>query len=73
MYVLKHTGKSFITWCYSKASMIKYPGTIFTDLKMSTIQKTGTSHIITHIPNKKNVLVSKYYNEMKPNVLKVKN
>jgi len=46
--------------------MHKFPGTICTDIKMSTIQKIGISHtIITRRPNKKEIEVSKCYNEMK--------
>jgi len=59
MYVLKHTGKSSITWRCSKATMLKCPGIMYyTDIEMSKIVKSGTTHIITHRPNKKEVEVS---------------
>ncbi|KAF0747829.1 FLYWCH-type domain-containing protein [Aphis craccivora] len=48
MYVLKHTGKSSITWRCSKATMLKCPGTMYTDLEISKIVKSGITHIIIH-------------------------
>lgn len=40
---------------------------------MSKIVKSGTTHIITHRPNKKEVEASKCYNEMKIQVKTTKN
>jgi hypothetical protein len=65
LYIRKHTGKSRITWRCSKATMIKCPGTIYTNIEKSKILEIGTSHIITHRPNTNEVKVSKCYNEMK--------
>ncbi|CAI6359559.1 unnamed protein product [Macrosiphum euphorbiae] len=65
MYVRKHTGKSRIAWRCSKATMLKCPGTIYTNIEKSKILEIETSHIITHRPNTNEVKVSKCYNEMK--------
>jgi len=62
MYVLKHTGKSSITWSCSKATMLIFLGTVYSNIEMKNIQKIGISHLITHRPNQKNFEVSKYYN-----------
>jgi len=53
--------------------MFKCPGTMYTDLEMSKIVKSGTTHIITHRPNKKEVELSKCYNEMKIQAKSTKN
>jgi len=53
--------------------MLKCPRTIYSDLEMSKIVKSGITHIITHRPNKKEVEVSKCYNEMKIQAKTTKN
>jgi len=45
--------------------MLKCPGTVYSNIEMTNIQKIGISHTITHRPNKKEVEVSKCYNKMK--------
>jgi len=54
-------GKALLHGIVAKhlCSLLKCPGNIYTDPEMSTIQKTGISHIINHNLNKKEVLVNK--------------
>jgi len=49
MYVLKHTRKGCIIWRCSKATMLKCPKTIYTNIEKSKILKIGTHFIFIYI------------------------